>query len=194
MQDVTAGTGAEIAQRLDRSKSLMAVDVGGATGSLLHGLLQINPNLHGIVYDRRENVARAQAAARSFGLAGRSTAGAGDFLESVPAGDLYLLRFILHDWGDEDCVRILRNCRRAMRPGGRLAIVEAFVAPVGGEVGHGVVDIQAAIIDLHMLMLVGGRERSVLQYENLLQKADLSMTATTVLRSGYVLIEAAAST
>jgi len=77
-----------------------------------------------------------------------------------------------------------------MLPGGRLALVEAFLARAGQEVGHEVADIQGAIIDLHMLVLVGGRERSVLQYEHLLQQADLSMTASTPLPSGYVLVEA----
>jgi len=75
-----------------------------------------------------------------------------------------------------------------------LVIVEAFVARVGQEVSHDVADIQAAIIDLHMLKMVGGRERSVSQYEDLLQLANLSITASTPLRSGYVLIEAASNT
>jgi precorrin-6B methylase 2 len=136
MQVTTAGVTAEIGQRLDTSKSLMAVDVGGATGSLLYSLMQINPHLHGIVYDRPENVSRAQAAAISLDLSERSTAVAGDFFESVPEGDLYLLRFILHDWNDEDCVRILKSCRRAMLPSSRLVLVESFLGRVGQEVSH----------------------------------------------------------
>ena len=87
MEVITAGVTAEIGQRLDTSASLMAVDVGGAAGALLYGLMQINPNLRGIVYDR-PNVSRAQAAAISLGLSERSTAVAGDFVESVPVGDL----------------------------------------------------------------------------------------------------------
>jgi hypothetical protein len=131
MQASTVGVTAEIGQRLDTSGSLLAVDVGGATGSLLHSLMQINPNLRGIVYDRPENISGAQAAAASLGLSERSTAIAGDFFESVPEGDLHLLRFILHDWNDEDCVRILKKlpprndawrqigcCRVLPRPGG----------------------------------------------------------------------------
>jgi hypothetical protein len=192
MQSITADVTAEIAQRLDTSRSIMAVDVGGATGSLIHSLMQMNPGLHGIVYDRPENVPAAQAAATSLGLSERSTAIAGDFFESVPAGDLYLVRFILHDWNDEDCVRILKNCRRAMMPGGRLVVVESFLGRVGQAASDDIADIQGAIIDLHMLTLVGGRERSVSQYENLLRQADLSMIATTPLPSGYVLIEAVA--
>ena len=193
MQVITAGVTAEIGQRLDTSKSLMAVDVGGAAGSLPYSLIPINPHLHGIVYDRQENVSLAQSAAISLGLSERSTAVAGDFFESVPEGDLYLLRFILHDWNDGDCIRILKNCRRAMLPNSRLVIVECFLGRVGQEISHDIADIQGAIIDLHLFVLVGGRERSVSQYENLLQQADLSMTATTPLPSGYVLMEASVS-
>ena len=108
MQVSTAGVTAEIGQRLDTSKSLRAVDVGGATGSLLYSLMQINPNLHGIVYDRPENVRQAQAAAISLDLSERSAAVAGDFFESIPEGDLLLLRFILHDWTDEVGIRYVR--------------------------------------------------------------------------------------
>jgi hypothetical protein len=105
----TAGVTAAMGPRLDTSKSRMAVDVGGATGVLLSSLLPRNPQLQGIVYDRPENVARAQAAAMALGLAARSTAVAGDFFASVPAGDLYLLRFMLHDWNDADGIRILNT-------------------------------------------------------------------------------------
>jgi hypothetical protein len=193
MQVSTAGVTAEIGQRLDTSKSLRAVDVGGATGSLLYSLMQINPNLHGIVYDRPENVRQARAAAISLDLSERSAAVAGDFFESIPAGDLLLLRFILHDWNNEDCLRILRNCRRAMLPGGKLVLVESFLGQVGQEMDPHIADTQGAIVDLHMFVVVGGRERSVSEYEELLQQADLSTTAVTPLPSGYVLIEAMAS-
>src|SRR4029077_12592762 len=82
---------------------------------------------------------------------------AGDFFESVPAGDLYLLRFILHDWNDEDCIRILKNCRRAMLPNSRVVLVESYLGRMGEEVGHEIADTQGAIIDLHMFVVVGGR-------------------------------------
>jgi len=77
-----------------------------------------------------------------------------------------------------------------MLPNSRLVLVESFLGRVGQEVSPDTADIQGAIIDLHMFLLVGERERSVSQYETLLQQADLSMTATTPLPSGYVLMEA----
>jgi hypothetical protein len=116
------------------------VDVGGATGSLLYSLMQANPNLRGIVYDRPENVSQAQDVAISLGLSERSTAVAGDFFESVPAGDLYLLRFIHHDWNDEDCIRILKNCRRAMLPNSKLVLVASFLGRAGQDVSQDIAD------------------------------------------------------
>ena len=80
-----------------------------------------------------------------------------------------------------------------MRPSSRVVLVEAFLGRVGQEVSPDMADIQGAIIDLHMFLLVGGQERSVSQYADLLQQADLSMTATTPLPSGYVLMEATAT-
>ena len=79
-----------------------------------------------------------------------------------------------------------------MMPGSRLVIIESLLGRIGQAVSDDIADIQGAIIDLHMFVAVGGRERSVSQYEHLLRQADLSMTATTPLPSGYVLMEATA--
>jgi O-methyltransferase domain len=76
---------------------------------------------------------------------------AGDFFDSIPEGDLYLLRFILHDWNDADCIHILNNCRRAMRPSSRVGLVESFLGRVGQEVSPDIADTQGVIIDLPML-------------------------------------------
>ena len=160
MQASTVGVTAEIGQRLDTSRSLLAIDIGGATGSLLYSLMQINPLLRGIVFDRPENAVQAEAAAAFLGLSERTTAVAGNFFEAVPAGDLYILRFILSDWNDEDCIRILKTCRRAMMPGGRLVIVESFLSRVGQDGSPDIADTQGAIIDLHMFVVAGGTERS----------------------------------
>jgi hypothetical protein len=149
--------------------------------------MRINPNLRGIVYDRPGNSSKAQAVADSLDLSSRSTAVAEDFFESVLQGD-FIFRFILHDWNDQDCVRILKNCRRAMLPNGKLAIVESFLGRVDERIADGVGDTQGAIIDFSCVRGGGGRERSVSQYENQLRQADLSIT--TPLSSGYVLMEA----
>src|SRR5260370_210863 len=88
-------------------------------------------NLLGIVLDLPSVMPSAAAAATALGLADRSKAVSGDFFAYVPEADLYLLKFILHDWNDERCVRILENCRRAMRRGGRVIVVEMLLGADG---------------------------------------------------------------
>ncbi len=110
-----------------------------------------NPRLHGIILDLPEVVPSATAAAAALGLAERSRALAGDIFASVPEADLYLLKHILHDWDDGQAVRILENCRRAMRPGGRVIVIEALLGEMG-EPGF------APFSDLNMMVMLTGRE------------------------------------
>src|SRR5258708_8644536 len=152
MQDVSEGVASESASILDTSTYSVAVDVGGADGALVHSLMQHNPRLRGIVLDRPENAAAAAAAAKARGLADRTEAIGGDFFKSVPKGDLYLLRFILHDWEDADAIRILESCRRAMNPGARLVVIEAFFAEPGEAIPPNMIDTQVPLFDLHLLL------------------------------------------
>jgi SAM-dependent methyltransferase len=135
-------------------------------------------------------VAHAAQAAETLNLAQRCQAVGGSFFETVPEGDLHLLRFILHDWTDEKAIRILDNCRRAMRPGGRLVIIEAYLGEPGQRAATSMVDNQVALIDLHMLLMGNGRERSIAEYDALLDAAGLRRGRITPLPSGYVMIEA----
>src|SRR6516162_2704952 len=191
MQSVSEGVASEIAGKLDTSTYSVAVDVGGADGALMHSLMQHNPNLRCIVLDRPEVVAAAAAAAR--GLAERTEAIGGDFFESVPEGDLYLLRFILHDWDDADAIRILESCRRAMKPHARLFVIEAFFAEPGEPIPADMIDTQVPLFDLHLMLAVNGRERTVAEYSVLFEKVRLRTIKTTPLDNGYVVIETAAS-
>src|SRR5258708_622884 len=120
MHGFTSGVAQEVVRLVDTSTAKLAVDIGGASGTLVHSLMTANPQLHGIVLDLSDVVPSATAAAAAaLGLAERSRALAGDFFASVPEADLYLLKHVLHDWDDGQGVRIVENCRRAMRPGGR---------------------------------------------------------------------------
>ena len=120
------------------------------------------------------------------GLGQRTTAVAGDFFESVPQADLYLLKFILHDWDDERAITILRRCREAMTPGGRVAIVEMVVGELS-EPGLG------ALIDMNMLAASPGQERSLDEYDALLTAAGLRRTAVRPASSSQSVIEAVAA-
>ena len=193
MQDVSEGVASEIAGMLDTSIYSVAVDVGGADGALVHSLMQHNPHLRGIVLERPEVASAAATAAVARGLAERTEAIGGDFFKSVPEGDLYLLRFILHDWDDADALRILESCRRAMKPGARLVVIEAFSAEPGEQLPANMIDTQVPLFDLHLMLAVNGKERSLAQYSVLFGKAGLRTIKITPLDNGYVVIETAAA-
>jgi hypothetical protein len=106
-----------IADAIDTTGVRRAVDVGGASGGLLYLLQQANPALNGVVFDQPDVTALAPAGARGKGFPDRTEFIGGDFFTTAPTGDLYLLKFILHDWDDDHCVEILRVCREAMVPG-----------------------------------------------------------------------------
>ncbi|MGB2874504.1 MAG: methyltransferase [Gaiellaceae bacterium] len=132
------------------------VDVGGGNGSLLLELLRFHPGLHGIVFDLPETVRDEQA------LGERIEFVAGDFFERVPEADVYILSTILHDWDDERAAAILRTIRSAAPAESRLLIVETVVPP-GNEPGG------AKWLDLLMLTLFGGKERTEAQWRELLE-------------------------
>ena len=192
MQTSTAGVTEGVVRSLDTSSAALAVDVGGADGALLHGLMKHNLQLRGIVLDRAEVANTAAAAAVERGVADRAKAVAGDFFKEVPAADLYLLRFILHDWQDAKAVQILKNCRRAMKPNARVVVIEAFLPETGKDVPPTMLDTQVALIDLHMMVAIDGRERSLSEYDALFTQAGLRRVRTMPLDNGYVVVETAA--
>ena len=136
------------------------VDVGGGNGSLLVELLRDRPRLRGIVFDLPETV-RDEAA-----LGDRIEFVAGSFFESVPAGDVYVLGTVLHDWDDDRAEAILRTVRDSAPRHARVLIIDAVVPP--GNDPHG-----AKRLDLLMLALFGGRERSEAEWRELLARARL---------------------
>ena len=176
----------DAADLIDTTNVGCAIDVGGASGSLLRLLQERNPRLRGVIFDR-PNVIREIApsvAVSDFGS--RTDVVGGDFFVSVPAGDLYLLKMILHDWDDERCVAILNSCREAMKPGGRVMIIEMIM---GDPQTPGC----AALWDLNMLMACpDGRERTLDEFDTLLQAAGLQRTATHAKPLGHSVIEACA--
>ncbi len=109
----------------------------------------------------------------------------GDFFQSIPSGgDIYLLKYIIHDWDDDDALRILRNCRRAMAPGSKLLLVEV-VLPAGSSVSFG-----KAWMDLEMMvMLKNGKERTQAEFQDLLAKAGLTLNRVIDTRSELSILE-----
>jgi SAM-dependent methyltransferase len=160
MSSLTANVAAEVARLLDTTGLRRVVDVGGAAGALLFSVLHANPHLQGVVVDLPNVVPSAAAAAQEAGLGERVEVIAGDFFDAVPEADLYLLKYILHDWDDASCVRILRNCRRGLRPGGHVAVVELLLGAAGQSA-------LAPLMDLNMLVMLPGRERTLDEYRGL---------------------------
>jgi hypothetical protein len=185
MHSFTSGIAEEVARVVDASIAKLAVDIGGASGTLVHSLLLANSQLHGIVLDLPHVLPSATAAAAALGLTERSTALAGDFFTHVPQADIYLLKHILHDWNDGEAVQILKRCREAMRPGGRVIVIERLL----GEIGEPRL---APLTDLNMMVLLTGRERTLAEYCGLLKDADLRFSKSTPICSQMAIIEAVA--
>jgi predicted O-methyltransferase YrrM len=172
-----------VAAAYDFSAVGTVVDIGGGRGALLIGLLEAHPHLRGIVFDQPAVAADARKAIAAAGLADRCKAVGGDFFEAVPdGGDAYLLKFILHDWDDERSVSILRTCRRAMRPTGRLLVVELLV-PRGNAPSF------ARSQDVNMLVNLGGQERTEAEYRALFTAAGFELTRTTAAQGELHIIE-----
>ncbi|MFE5889269.1 methyltransferase [Streptomyces sp. NPDC002285] len=153
------------------------VDVAGGHGALLAAVLAANPDVRGVLYDQPDVVAGAGRAFKDSGTDGRAEVVGGDFFDSVPPGaDAYLLSNVIHDWDDAHSLTILRNCREALAEGGRVLLVEA-VMPDRSEPAPTV-----TLMDLNMLVLCGGRQRTEAEFADLFERAGLKLTR--IVRAG----------
>jgi hypothetical protein len=178
---------AAVAAAYDFSGLETVVDVGGATGHLLTTILGSHPGPRGVLFDLPHVVRDAPALIRARGLAGRVTVESGSFFETVPAGgDAYLLSHVIHDWTEDQCLTILGNCRRAMKPDSRLLIIE-MVLPAGDGPHPG------KMLDMMMLVGPGGQERTEPEYAALLDKAGFRFTKVVPTRSAVSIVEALSS-
>jgi hypothetical protein len=150
----------------DFSRFERLVDVGGGEGALLRDILAATPRLHGVLFDLPQVVASASEMLKGDSAARCQIVG-GNFFDSVPEGaDAYLLKGVIHDWPDDDAMKILRNTRCAIRPDGTLLLVEGIVDLAGHPVGP-----------MELLMLViGGRERTEAEFRSLLAATGFSLT------------------
>jgi len=161
MTDMSQGDSAAVVQSYDFSRFEHIVDVAGGHGTLLAAILDQAPKARGTLFDMPHVIAGAKKAGILERVANRSALEAGSFFESVPAGaDAYIMKYIIHDWYDPECIKILGHCRKGIRPGGRLLVVDQVV-PAGNEPGV------AKLMDLEMLVLPGGMERSEKEFRDL---------------------------
>lgn len=179
-----AGARAAAARDFDWSRVSVVADIGGGNGSVLCGVLGAHEHLRGVLFDQPHVVATAQPVIAAAGLSERCTIAGGDFFaDPLPAADVYVMAQILHDWDDERSLTILRNCRRSIAPGGRLLLLEQ-VMPDGDTPSY------AKLLDLIMLVLLGGKERTESEWRALLAEGGFELLEITP-RPATNLIEAA---
>jgi hypothetical protein len=167
----------DLVETLALERFARIVDVGGGMGELARRIIELCPHSSVILFDQPQVL--DSAAVRS-----RIEHAPGDFFKSVPSGDAYLLKFVLHDWEDAHAIRILANCRQGMRGDARLFVIEVVVPE----------DEKPSIAkthDVNMLVLTGGRERTHAQYQALLREAGLEPMSITTTPHGLSAIEAA---
>jgi SAM-dependent methyltransferase len=164
---------AAMAAAYDFSRFERVIDVGGGNGAILIGLLGAHPKLRGTVFDRPQVEEGARRKIAEAGLTGRCEFVPGDFFESVPAGaDAYVIKHVIHDWDDAQATVILRNIRRAMKPGARLLLAEGVYPP---RIDTELPSRGAAANDVNMLVVTGGRQRSEEEFRALYEAAGFGL-------------------
>jgi|RhiMethySRZTD1v2_1073278.scaffolds.fasta_scaffold205124_2 hypothetical protein len=173
-----------ILEAYDFSAVRAIVDVGGGQGALMAALLRAHASLHAVIFDRSAPTEDTRRLFERLDVLGRAEFVQGDFFAAVPeGGDLYVLKSIVHNWKDDAATTILRNCRLAMPPSGRLLVGERIIPPGNAAA-------EAKLFDINMMITVGGQERTEAQYAALFAAAGLKMVRVIPTRSPISLIEA----
>ena len=183
MSGMTAQANEAILSKYEFGGISTLVDVGGGHGGLITSILQRNPGMRGIVFDSPQVIEGARAVVDASGVGDRCQLVAGNFFESVPqGGDAIILKWIIHDWNDEQSVTILKNCHRALPDNSKLILVEAVV-PAGNEPHF------SKFIDLNMLVMTGGRERTEEEFRALYEASGFRLTRVVATESPFSVIE-----
>ena len=167
MAQISGPEDAAVAAAYDFGRHRLVVDVGGGRGGLLAAVLQRYPRVRGVLFDQAQVVADADLLDGE--LLERCSLAAGDFFQSVPpGGDVYVLKRIVHDWDDTTAVDLLRRCQDAVRPGGRVLVVEAVIRPGNEPDPH-------KAQDVGMMLLTRGRERNAAEFRSLYEQSGLCL-------------------
>lgn len=166
-------TNPAVVAALDVAECRVLVDVGGGQGSLLRDVLRAYPHLQGVLFDIPTAVDQADTELSCGPLSGRSEIVAGDARASVPQADAYVFRTILHNWDDDSCVAMLSACARNATPGTRIFVID-IVADLDHED-----PLLPAMMDLHMLLMFGSKERTRPELAQLFDRAGLAYVTTT---------------
>ena len=160
------------------------VDVAGGHGGVLTGVLQKYPGMKGILFDLEHVIDGARPRIAALGLSDRVTTASGDFFKAVPpGGDAYIMKHIIHDWDDDKSAAILENIRKVLPKDGRVVLIESVIPP-GNAPALG------KIIDLEMLVMPGGRERTETEFRRLFERAGYQVTRIVPTQSPLSVVEA----
>jgi hypothetical protein len=160
------------------------VDVGGGQGSFITRILQAFPGMHGILFDQPHVVEHAANRLFEAGVADRCEIIDGDFFQSVPRdADAYILKWILHDWDDDNAIAILNSCRRAIASSGRLIVVEYLI-------GERNVGLEGKLMDLNMMVVTGGIERTREEYAAIFEAAGFRLARVVPTQTPIAVLEA----
>ena len=172
-----------VAAAYDFSAAGALIDIGGGHGALASAILHKNPHLRAVLFDQPLVIDNAPQVLQRLGIQARCELVPGDFFVSVPSGgDIYTLKDILHDWDDTRSMLILGNIRRVMGARARLLIIERVIPSGNGPfVGKHV--------DITMLVLTGGMERTELEYRRLIEAAGLKLSRVVPTATGSSIIE-----
>jgi len=182
MTDLSMVDGPAVAAAYDFSGIGSIADIGGGHGLLLATILQHNPGMKGILYDQPSVIAGA-AGGPTEPVKDRVTLTAGDMFASVPQGcDAYTMKYIIHDWMDEPCLKILKGCRAGVNPGGKLLVVD-MVVPGPNEFHMG------KIADLEMMLFPSGKERTEAEFRELFAAAGWKLTRVIPTASHVSIVE-----
>jgi hypothetical protein len=167
MSGVTAAANEAILAVLDFSVFNKIVDVGGGHGGLITSILKANPKLKGTLFDAPHVISGAREKVAAEGLTDRCEVISGDFFEAVPpGGDAYVLKWIIHDWHNELAIKILKNCRAQLPLNGKLILIDSVV-PENDEPDF------SKFIDINMMVMTGGKERTETEFRELLEASGL---------------------
>ncbi len=183
MVQMTRQLNQEINQLYDFSQFSKVVDVGGGYGQLVAAVLANNLNLKGALFDLASAVVGASSLFYQAGVADRCDIIVGDMFKEIPvSADAYILKSVIHDWDDELCVTILKNIRHAIHTNGKLLLVERII-DTGNEACWG------KFVDLVMLVMSGGRERTLMEYQGIYEASGFTLTRTFLASNGFSIIE-----
>ncbi|MBE9248419.1 methyltransferase [Dolichospermum sp. LEGE 00240] len=183
MLDVTKNLYKSFIKSYDFSSFTKVVDIGGGTGNLISSILKANPHLQGILFDLPETVTEGAKFLEIEGLANRCETVGGDLLKSVPVGgDLYIVSFVLVDWDNSSCLKIIKNIRQAIVETGKLLIVDFIITP--GDEYH-----QAKWVDIFELCMGNGRVHTETEYREIFEQAGFRWLRTLPTEAAASVIE-----